>query len=92
MFLRCPCAIPPVRPGFCIRLLSATVPPYAGHNKVRALGSPVSANPVYMRLQWSKIQQKKGINDQRRGQIYARAFRVSMLMPLLFLTLRLTRA
>jgi hypothetical protein len=31
--------------------------------------------------QWSKIQQKKGINDQRRGQVYARAFRVSNLLP-----------
>jgi hypothetical protein len=79
MFLRYPRAIPPVLSGFCIRLLSATASPYAGHNKVCVLGSPVSANPIYMRLlQWSKIQQKKGINDQRRGQIYARAFRVSM--------------
>ncbi|KAI0303407.1 YebC-like protein [Multifurca ochricompacta] len=29
--------------------------------------------------QWSKIQQKKGVNDQRRGQLYARAYRDIMI-------------
>ncbi|KAI0253951.1 transcriptional regulator TACO1-like protein [Lactifluus subvellereus] len=41
--------------------------------------SPVSRSLFTSGLfQWSKIQQKKGINDQRRGQVYARAFRVSI--------------
>jgi hypothetical protein len=39
--------------------------------------------------QWSKIQQKKGINDQRRGQVYARVFRVSKLFA--FFTRRAAR-
>lgn len=66
-------------PGFPNRFFSATVPDYAGHNKVRTRPSPVSRSLFTSGLlQWSKIQQKKGINDQRRGQAYARAFRVSI--------------
>ncbi|KAI9508492.1 YebC-like protein [Russula earlei] len=52
-------------------LRSNTGPP------IRSLSVSV---PVYAgHNKWSKIQQKKGVNDKRRGQVYARAFRDVMI-------------
>jgi len=40
------------------------------------LRSLSASTPAYSgHNKWSKIQQKKGANDQRRGQVYARASR-----------------
>jgi len=67
-----------------VRSLFTTVPAYAGHNKVLSCPRRVTTVFIYLPVrwlafcyQWSKIQQKKGVNDQRRSQVYARVSRVS---------------
>ncbi|KAI0262910.1 DUF28-domain-containing protein [Gloeopeniophorella convolvens] len=55
------------------RIALAAPRPAVTRRCVRALTTtpPVSSG----HNKWSKIQQKKGINDQRRGELYSRAFR-----------------
>ncbi|KAI9457744.1 YebC-like protein [Lactarius psammicola] len=58
---------------FSLRSRILLVPRPIQRSRIRPLST--SSPSCAGHNKWSKIQQKKGINDQRRGQVYARAFR-----------------
>ncbi|KAI0003260.1 DUF28-domain-containing protein [Russula compacta] len=59
-----------------LRMRIPYIAPHLG-SRARSLSATVPAYAGHNK--WSKIQQKKGINDQRRGQVCARAFRDIMI-------------